>query len=77
MTILALALMFLGVSAVMEAIVYLCAVRQYKLHPEKERSYRFELLGLIYRRKYACVLSVALGIVCIAASIIIFLYNHS
>ena len=77
MTILAVILMFLGIPAVVDAVVYLYAVRQYKLHPEKERSYRFELLDLIYRHKYASILSIALGVVCIAASIMIFLFDHS
>lgn len=70
-------LVVIGIHALVYPLTYVFVGRLYKENPEAEKTYLFEYLESIYRRKYAKAISIGIGTICFAAWIIIFrLYYH-
>ena len=67
----AVALIVFGVITVAEVLVYLYTKRQYRLHPEREKSYSFELLAIVYRSRRATVMALVISLLCIVGGIIL------
>lgn len=65
-------LLVLGVIAIMDLLAYIISEQYYKKNPESEKSYRFELLDVVFRHKYIKAIFIAVGIICFAAAIIVF-----
>lgn len=71
MQILFYVLLILGIVAITDSLVYIIAERWYRKNPETEKSYRFELLDVVFRHKYAKSLYIAAGIIFISAAVLI------
>lgn len=71
MEILFYVLLVLGIVAVMDSLAYIIAEQYYKKNPESEKSYRFELLDVVFRHRYAKTIYIGVGIIFIAAAILI------
>ncbi len=72
MRVLGMVLIVIGAMGVIDALIHLFSEHFYKKHPENERSYRFELLDVLYRHKYSRVLSITLGVVCCIQGVLLF-----
>lgn len=57
--------------ALVDPFVYMFYERWYRENSEAEKNYRFELLDTVFRHKYAAAISIAVGIICFIASIIV------
>lgn len=65
-------LVFIGIKALIEPLTYVFVGRWYRENPEAEKTYLFEYLESIYKRKYAKTISIGIGIICFISAIIIF-----
>ena len=64
-------LLVLGIVAIMDSLAYMIAENWYKKNPESEKSYRFELLDVVFRHRYAKAIYIAAGVILIAAAVVI------
>ena len=64
-------LLVLGIVAIMDSLAYMIVENWYKKNPESEKSYRFELLDVVFRHRYAKAIYIAAGVILIAAAIVI------
>lgn len=64
-------LLVLGIVVIMDSLAYMIAENWYKKNPESEKSYRFELLDVVFRHRYAKAIYIAAGVILIAAAIVI------
>ena len=64
-------LLVLGIVAIMDSLAYMIAENWYKKNPESEKSYRFELLDVVFRHRYAKTIYIAAGVILIAAAVVI------
>lgn len=64
-------LLVLGVIAIMDSLAYIIAEQYYKKNPESEKSYRFELLDVVFKHRYTKTIYIVAGIIFIAAAIVI------
>ena len=64
-------LLVLGIVAIMDSLAYMIAVNWYKKNPESEKSYRFELLDVVFRHRYAKAIYIAARVILIAAAVVI------
>ena len=64
-------LLVLGIVAIMESLAYIIVENWYKKNPESEKTYRFELLDVVFRHKYAKAIYIVAGIILIAAAFVI------
>ena len=71
MEIIKVALIFLGVIAVCDALTHMFAELWYKNHPYAEKTAYFETLDVVFRHKYVRSLSIVLGIVCAVVGMLI------
>lgn len=71
MEILFYVLLVLGIVAIMDSLAYIIAEQYYKKNPESEKSYSFELLDVVFKRRYAKTIYIVAGIIFIAAAIVI------
>lgn len=65
-------LVFIGIKALVEPLTYVFVGRLYRENPEAEKTYLFEHLDRVYKRKYAKAISVCIGIICFISAIIVF-----
>jgi len=71
MRILFYVLLALGIAAITDSLVYIIAEQYYEKNPETEKSYRFELLDVVFRHKYAKAIYIAAGVIFISAAVLI------
>ena len=64
-------LLVLGIVAIMDSLAYIIAENRYKKNPESEKTYRFELLDVVFRHKYAKTIYIVAGVILIAAAFVI------
>lgn len=76
MVIICVILMVVGLVLAVQPIEHTLMLRRYTKSPDMDRSQRFEELDVIFRKKALKWIFLAVGIVCIVCSLIIY-FGHS
>ena len=71
MTLLFYVLLTVGLAGVADPVVYMLAELRYKKNSELEKSNWFEVQSVVFRFKYAKAVYIAVGVICLAAAVMI------